>query len=59
MATRLGPLWLNQVQQLAGPTYTGRFSRFAVLADRVNALEPAIEKCTDDELKVAAHMPCD
>ncbi len=55
MATRLGPSWLNRVQQLAGPTYTGRFSRFAVQVDRVNALEPAIEQCTDEELKSRAH----
>ena len=34
MASRLGPSWLNQVQQLAGPTHAGRFSRFAVLVDR-------------------------
>ena len=55
MANRLGPAWLNRVQQLAGPTYTGRFSRFAVLVERVNALEPAFERCTDDELKEKAH----
>jgi preprotein translocase subunit SecA len=55
MANRLGPAWLNRVQQLAGPTYAGRFSRFAVLVERVNALEPAIERCTDEELKAKAH----
>ena len=33
MASRLGPMWLNQVQQLAGPTHAGRLSRYAVLAD--------------------------
>ena len=43
MATRLGPSWLNRVQQLAGPTHAGRLGRYAVLVDRVNALEPAIE----------------
>ena len=33
MASRLGPKWLNRVQQLAGPTHAGRLSRYAVLAD--------------------------
>jgi preprotein translocase subunit SecA len=51
MANRLGPSWLNRVQQLAGPTYTGRFSRYAIMVDRINALEPALESCSDDELK--------
>jgi preprotein translocase subunit SecA len=55
MANRLGPSWLNRVQQLAGPTYAGRFSRFAVLVDRVNAWEPALERCSDDDLKAKAH----
>ena len=55
MATRLGPSWLNRVQQLAGPTHAGRFGRYAVLVDRINALEPAIEATTDDELKARAH----
>ena len=44
MASRLGPMWLNQVQQLAAPTHAGRLSRYAVLAEQVNALEPALEK---------------
>lgn len=57
MATRLGPSWLNRIQLLAGPTHTGRIGRWAVLVDRVNALEPVIEKTTDDELKT--HIPCD
>ena len=43
MASRLGPSWLNRVQQLAGPTHAGRLGRYAVLVDRINALEPAIE----------------
>jgi preprotein translocase subunit SecA len=55
MANRLGPVWLNRVQQLAGPTYTGRFSRFAVLVDRINALEPGLERCSDEELRDKAH----
>ncbi len=42
------------MQQLAGPTHAGRLGRYAVLVDRVNALEPALEACTDDELKARA-----
>ena len=41
MANRLGPMWLNRMQRLAAPTHRGRFSRFALLAEAVNALEPA------------------
>jgi preprotein translocase subunit SecA len=55
MANRLGLSWLNRVQQLAGPSYTGRFSRYALLVDRVNALEPTLETCTEAELKARAH----
>ena len=55
MATRLGPSWLKHVQQLAGPTHAGKLGRYAVLVDRVNALEPAMEACSDDELKARAH----
>ena len=51
MANRLGPLWLNQVQRMAGPTHTGRLSRFAVLADQVNALEATLEAETDEQLR--------
>jgi preprotein translocase subunit SecA len=29
--------------------------RFALVVDRVNALEPELEKCSDDELKARAH----
>src|SRR5204863_2373851 len=32
----------------------GRFSRYAVLVGRVNALEPTLEACTDAELKARA-----
>src|SRR5579875_1864892 len=46
MAARLGPSWLNRVQQLAGPTHAGRLGRYAVLVDRINALEPAMEACS-------------
>ena len=55
MASRLGPSWLNRVQQLAGPTHAGRLGRYAVLVDRVNALEPVLEACTPEELKAKAH----
>src|SRR5438270_3501214 len=50
MASRLGPTWLNQVKSVAGPTHAGRLSRYAVLADGVNALEPILEKETDAQL---------
>lgn len=50
MASRLGLKWLNQVQSLAGPTHTGRLSRYALLAAEVNALEPTLEKETNAEL---------
>src|SRR5580658_8249280 len=55
MATRLGPGWLNRVQQLAGPTHAGRLGRYAVLAERVNALELGLERCSDLDLKSRAH----
>ncbi|HEV3164839.1 MAG TPA: preprotein translocase subunit SecA [Isosphaeraceae bacterium] len=50
MANRLGPTWLNQVQRLAAPTHAGRLSRFALLAEQINALEPVLERETDAEL---------
>ena len=56
MSERLGPMWLNQVQQLAGPTHTGRLSRFALLADRINALEPLLEAETDAALAERARQ---
>jgi preprotein translocase subunit SecA len=43
-------VWLNRVQGLAGPTHTGRLSRLAVLADRVNELEPTLEREDDAQL---------
>ena len=55
MSTRLGPTWLNRVQGLAGPTHTGRLSRFSVLADQINALEPVLEKETDAQLLDRSH----
>jgi preprotein translocase subunit SecA len=55
MASRLGPSWLNRVQQLAGPTHSGRLGRYALLVDRVNALESMTEACSDDELREKAH----
>jgi preprotein translocase subunit SecA len=55
MASRLGPSWLNRVQQLAGPTHAGRLGRYSVLVDRVNALEPMYEVLSPEELKVRAH----
>src|SRR3954447_25393731 len=55
MASRLGPLWLNRVQRLAGPTHRGRLSRFAVLAEGVNALEPVLEREGEAELSERSH----
>src|SRR5262249_40351709 len=56
MANRLGPKWLNQVQSLAVPTHAGRLGRFAVLADKVNALEPVLEAESDEQLKARSHL---
>jgi preprotein translocase subunit SecA len=55
MSSRLGPMWLNRVRRLAVPTHAGRFSRFALLADRVNALEPTLERETDSQLLARSH----
>ncbi|HMF35613.1 MAG TPA: preprotein translocase subunit SecA, partial [Isosphaeraceae bacterium] len=55
MANRLGSMWLNRVSQFTGPTPTGRFSKFALLVPRINALEPVFEPLTDDELKHRSH----
>jgi preprotein translocase subunit SecA len=55
MASRLGPTWLNQVKSVAGPTHAGRLSRYAVLADQVNAREPELEKETDAQLGARSH----
>jgi preprotein translocase subunit SecA len=55
MASRLGPSWLNRFQQLAGPTHAGRIGRYAVLVDRINALEPSLEVLSVDELQAKAH----
>ncbi|MEO6810074.1 MAG: DEAD/DEAH box helicase [Isosphaeraceae bacterium] len=55
MSNRLGPTWLNQVQRLGGPSHSARFSRFALYAERVNALEPSLELETDDQLRDRAY----
>jgi preprotein translocase subunit SecA len=55
MANRLGPRWLNHVTRLGGPTPTGRFGKFALLAQRVNDLEPKYEPLSDAELKELSH----
>jgi preprotein translocase subunit SecA len=55
MANRLGPMWLNRVTQMTGPTSTGRFSRFALLAQRVNSMEPILEPLTDEQLRHRSH----
>ena len=48
-------MWLNRVQGLAGPTHTGRLSRFSIVADQVNALEAGLEKETDAQLLDRSH----
>ena len=55
MANRLGLMWLNRVSQLSGPTNSGRFSKYALLVPRVNALEPELEALSDVELKSKSH----
>ncbi len=50
MASRLGPAWLNYAKGIAGPGYSARFGRFAVLVDRINALEPELESESDEQL---------
>src|SRR4051794_3709925 len=55
MANRLGSMWLNRVTQFTGPTNTGRFGKFALQAQRVNALEPKYEPMSDAELREIAH----
>ncbi len=51
MASQLGPKWFNRVHQIATPTHGGRLSRYALLADQVNALEAGLEAETDEQLK--------
>src|SRR5262245_63586527 len=55
MGSRLGLKWFNQVQQLAVPTQSARFSRFALYADRINALEPILANENDDQLRARSH----
>ena len=56
MGSRLGPKWLNQVSSMALTTHTGRLGRFALLAAKVNALEPVLEPESDDQLKARAAL---
>jgi preprotein translocase subunit SecA len=51
MSNRLGSRWLNSVQQYGGPLHGARFSRFALLAEKVNALESMLEACTEAQLR--------
>ena len=34
MASRLGSTWLNRVKQVAAPTHAGRFSKYALYAEK-------------------------
>ena len=56
MGSRLGVRWINQVSSLAVPTHAGRLGRYAVLADSVNALEPILEKETNEQLTARSHL---
>ena len=56
MASQLGPKWLNRVQQIATPTHAGRLSRYALLAEQVNALEAGLEKETEEQLKARCRV---
>jgi preprotein translocase subunit SecA len=51
MGNRLGPIWVNRVKQVAGPAHPGRLGRFALLAHRVNALEPELEALDNGQLQ--------
>ena len=51
MANSVGSQWFHQVAQIAGTSHTGRLSRFSLLAQKVNALEPELEALSDHDLK--------
>ena len=51
MASRLGPKWLNQMQQLVAPTHAGRLGHYSLLAEKINDLEPIYEKETDEQIR--------
>ena len=51
MANRVRSQWFHQVAQIAGTSQTGRLARFYQLAQKINALEPEHEACSDHELK--------
>ena len=50
MLTQLGPMWLNRLRRYAGPTHAGRISRFALLSERINALEKPFEALSEAEM---------
>ena len=50
MSTQLGSNWLNRVRRYAGPTHAGRISRFALLVEKINALEKLYEALSDEQL---------
>ena len=56
MASRLGLSWLNRVKQVATPTYSGRFSKYALYAEKINALEDGLEKESDAQLAERARQ---
>ena len=56
MGSRLGPKWYNQVQSFALTTHAGRLGRYALFAQKINALEPVLEPESDDQLKARAQL---
>ncbi|ADV63695.1 protein translocase subunit secA [Isosphaera pallida ATCC 43644] len=51
---RLSPLWLSRFQQWTRPTHQGKFARYCVIAHAVNAMEPQLERLSDQELRARA-----
>ena len=56
MTSRLGPEWFNRVQSLAVPTHAGKLGRYAVLAQKINALEAGLESESDEQLKARSEL---
>ncbi len=51
MASRLGHHWLNQVNRFGGASQGARFSRFALVAEKVNAMEETLQAESDAQLR--------
>jgi len=46
----LGPRWLNHLRAAFGQPAGRRLGRWALLVDKVNALEPELRKLSDTDL---------